>query len=451
MSRILIVEDELVIRTELRRLLVRHGHEVIEAGTVAEARAKEPAGFDLVICDLRLPEAAGTDLIPYTGDTPVLIMTAFATVKSAVEAMKVGAADYISKPFDSEEMLLLVERLTRERQRERRTRALEKDVEATWQVDGMVAGCGTMIEVLDRIRRVAPTNATVLVLGESGTGKELVARAIHEQSERREGAFVAVNCAAIPEGLIESELFGHEKGAFTGAFERHGGLVAAAHGGTLFLDEVGELPPAAQARLLRVLQESEIRLVGSSHVRKVDVRVIAATHRDLPAMVKDKTFREDLYFRLRVVDIRLPPLRERGGDLEALAEHLLEKACRRLGRAPLRLSADALEAIRRHDWPGNVRELENAIERAVIMTDGDALEARGLGIELSFEGSGVEEEGPGALGAEILPEASLTEYFRHFVEAHQHDLSETEIARRLGISRKALWERRRKLGIPRPK
>ncbi len=440
MSRILIVEDEVIIRSELRRLLLRHGYQVSEAATVAEARSLGPSGFDLVISDLRLPESSGTALLADVGDTPVLIMTAFATVKSAVEAMKVGAADYISKPFDPEEMLLLVERLTREGVRARRTRALEMDVEATWQVDGMVARCGPMLEVLDRVRRVAPTGATVLVLGESGTGKELVARAIHGKSERKDAPFVAVNCAAIPDGLIESELFGHEKGAFTGAVERHRGLVEAAHGGTLFLDEVGELPPAAQARLLRVLQESEIRNVGSSEIRRVDVRVIAATHRDLPQMVRDKTFREDLYFRLRVVDIHLPPLRDRGDDLPALARHLLDKTCRRLGRPRLGLSDDAVCAIRDHPWPGNVRELENAIERAVILTDGDLLDARGLGLE---GGDGEARIDP------AVPESSLDDYFRRFVETHQADLSETEIARRLGISRKALWERRRRFGIPR--
>jgi DNA-binding NtrC family response regulator len=445
MSRILIVEDEAVIRSELRRLLTRHGHGVVEVATVAEARAQAPDAFDLVICDLRLPEESGTALIPDAGDTPILIMTAFATVKSAVEAMKDGAADYISKPFDPDEMLLLVDRLTAQRRRERRTAALEKDVEASWEVGGMVARCGPMLEVLDRLERVAPTDATVLILGESGTGKELVARAIHDKSRRQDGAFVAVNCAAIPEGLIESELFGHEKGAFTGAVDKRGGLVEAASGGTLFLDEVGELPAAAQARLLRVLQESEIRLVGSSDTRKVDVRVIAATHRDLPAMVREKTFREDLYFRLRVVDIRLPPLRERGEDLLALAEHLLEKTCKRLGRGPARLSEAASRAIRAYPWPGNVRELENAIERAVILADGDTIEPPGLGIE--------PEAAPGAAPAPKAEamEVSLDEYFRQFVEAHQGELSETEIAKRLGISRKALWERRRRFGIPRPK
>lgn len=432
------VEDELVIRAELRRLLMRHGHEVTEAGSVAEAKAAGPESFDLIISDLRLPEANGTEILGHSGRTPVLIMTAFATVKSAVEAMKVGAADYISKPFDSEEMMALVERLT------------VPEVPAVASAGGrdrdtgMVAESAAMKAVLDRIRRVAPTRATVLVLGESGTGKELVARAIHAQSDREDRDFVAVNCAAIPEGLIESELFGHEKGAFTGAVTKHGGLVEAAHGGTLFLDEVGELPAAAQARLLRVLQESEVRHVGSSQVRKVDVRVIAATHRDLPAMVTEKTFREDLYFRLRVLDIRLPPLRERGEDLEALARHFLGKVCQRLGRPLIRLRPDALAAIRAHAWPGNVRELENAIERAVILSDGEELEAHGLGIEVPTPVAADDGEGTSA-------GQSLTDYFRTFVETHQSELSETEIAKRLGISRKALWERRRKLGIPRPK
>jgi DNA-binding NtrC family response regulator len=444
MSRILIIEDEVVIRAALRRLLERHGYEAVEAGSVDEAvREIERAAFDLVIADLRLPGAPGTDIIARVPDVPVLIMTSYASVKSAVEAMKLGAADYIAKPFDHDELLLIVQRLLQQRLLVRRAEALKGDVTQTYPVGGMIGRCPAMQEVFERIRKVAPTDTTVLILGESGTGKELVARALHELSPRRDAPIIAVNCAAIPETLIESELFGHEKGAFTGAVTANRGLVEAADGGTLFLDEIGELPPAAQARLLRVLQEGEIRRVGSSQARKVNIRLVAATHRDLEALVADGRFRADLYFRLRVMEVRLPSLRERGDDIEQLATVLLEKTCRRLNRAPLAFTTAAVAALRAHTWPGNVRELENAIERAVILCEGGAITTQLLGLEGAVARR--------AAGNDIPAGESLESYFRRFVIENQDHLTETELARRLGISRKALWERRQRLGIPRPK
>jgi len=286
----------------------------------------------------------------------------------------------------------------------------------------------------------------VLILGESGTGKELVARALHEQSPRRDAPLIAVNCAAIPEGLIEAELFGHEKGAFTGAIGARQGLVEAADGGTLFLDEIGELPLPAQARLLRVLQESEIRRVGAAAARKVDVRLVAATHRDLAGMVERGEFREDLYFRIHVMEIRLPPLRERGDDIPELARFLLEKTCRRLHRPLLRLGDDALAAIRAYAWPGNVRELENVIERAVILADSTLITPELLALPQP------QAHAPsGAQAVETSADPSLESYFRGFVLQNQDRLTETELARQLGISRKALWEKRQRLGIPRPR
>ncbi len=443
MNRILLVEDETVIRTALHRFLARHGYEVAEAGTVAEVeRDHDPAAYDLVVADLRLPDRPGTELIEPAGETPVVIMTSYASVPSAVESMKRGAADYIAKPFDHEELLLLVQRVIRQTSLERQNAALRHDVERSYPVGGMVGNCPAMHEVFARIRKVAPTDATVLILGDSGTGKELVARAVHAHSSRREGPFVAVNCAAIPESLIESELFGHEKGAFTGAVGAREGLVEAADGGTLFLDEIGELPHAAQARLLRVLQEGEIRRVGASRPGRVNIRLIAATHRNLEQRVQDGLFRADLYYRLRVMEIYLPPLRERGADLEDLAVFLLEKTCRRLNRPALRFSREALAAIRAYSWPGNVRELENAIERAVILCDGTQITAKLLAIDVAVER---------AETAPQVPDLSLEEYFRRFVVEHQDRMTETELARRLGISRKNLWERRQRFGVPRNK
>ena len=456
MSRILVVEDEPIIRGEIHRLLARHGHDVTEAGSVAEVTGEcDFDAFDLVITDLRLPGVPGTDLIERAGATPVLVMTSYATVKSAVEAMKLGAADYVAKPFDHDELLLLVDRLLVQGRLRRQVAALRSDVERNFPVSGMIGRSASMQDVFARITKVAPTDATVLIRGESGTGKELVARAIHEQSPRRDAPIVAVNCAAIPESLIESELFGHEKGAFTGAASTHTGLVEAAAGGTLFLDEIGELPAAAQARLLRALQEGEVRRVGATRTRRIDVRIIAATHRDLPQMVQAGQFRQDLYFRLRVVDILLPPLRERGEDVDDLAEHLLDQAMRRLGKPGLSFTAPALAAIHDYHWPGNVRELDNAIERAAILCDIGRITPELLALDEPgpfAEGtSPTDDAGHGPEDSAVLANGgeTLEDYFRRFVIEHQDRMSETELARRLGISRKALWERRARLNIPR--
>ena len=437
MNRILIVEDEAVIRSALRRLLSRHGYNVSEAGSVAEAEsAFGLTDFDLIIADLRLPGEPGTAIIAKAQPVPVLMMTSYASVRSAVESMQMGAVDYIAKPFDHDEMLLTVERILKQSALARQNQALKSDLSRTYPVGGMVGQSPAMREVFEHIRKVAPTGATVLILGESGTGKELVARAVHEQSGCRDAPIIAVNCAAIPSGLIESELFGHEKGAFTGAVGTHRGLVEAADGGTLFLDEVGELPPEAQARLLRVIQEGEIRRVGSTQVRHVRVRLIAATHRDLQQCVKDGSFRGDLYYRLRVVEIRLPPLRERGDDILELAQMLLEKARQRLNRPPVAFTPEALERLRQYPWPGNVRELENTLERALILAEGPLIGPNLLAIEE-----------PATSGQPL----SLDDYFRRFVRENEGRMTETELARCLDISRKTLWERRQRLGVPRVK
>ncbi|MCP3869412.1 MAG: sigma-54-dependent Fis family transcriptional regulator [Gammaproteobacteria bacterium] len=442
MAQILLIEDEPVIRSALRRLLERHGYEVSEAGSVEEAvNEYHLPGFSLIISDLRLPGAPGTDIIDKTGGTPVLIMTSYASVRSAVDSMKQGAIDYISKPFDHDELLTLIKRILKQAQLEKQTNVVKNDLRKNYQVKGMVGNCPAMQEVALKIAKVAPTNAAVLVLGESGTGKELVAKALHEQSERCDAPVITVNCAAIPEQLIESELFGHEKGAFTGAERSRTGLVEAANGGTLFLDEIGELPLAAQARLLRVLQNGEIRRVGSEHSHEVDIRLVSATHRDLKQLVQDSKFRSDLYFRLRVVELNLPPLRERGQDIVELAEFLLKKVCGQLNRPPVGFSKETLRVISSYAWPGNVRELENALERAVILCDESSITPELLAIEAAVEKSPDRQK--------MESDLSLEDYFIHFVRENEGSMTETELAKRLGISRKTLWERRNRFGIPR--
>ncbi|ACL72115.1 sigma-54-dependent transcriptional regulator [Thioalkalivibrio sulfidiphilus] len=436
MKRIHIVEDEEVIRRALHRLLEREGYQVSASATLGEARTACQDGVDLVISDLRLPDGEGTAMVEACPDTPVLIMTSYASVRSAVEAMKQGAADYIAKPFDHDEMLLCVDRILKQRRLEQENARLREDLEAVYPVKGMVGHSPAMRAVCATVEKVAPTDTTVLIRGESGTGKELVARALHDKSPRAQAPIIAVNCATIPEGLVESELFGHEKGAFTGAARAHRGLVEAADGGTLFLDEIGELTTAAQSRLLRVLQDGEIRRVGATDSRRVDVRLVAATHRDLEQMVRDGRFRDDLYYRLKVMEITLPPLRDRREDIPILARFLLDKACQRLRRSPPGLTDEALASLTRHDWPGNVRELENAIERAVILAVGQDITPQHLALT---------GQDPSSAGAEL----SLDAYFRQFVLDNQGHMTETELARRLGISRKALWERRTRMGIPR--
>ncbi len=457
MKHLLVVEDEALIRSSLKRLLERNGYRVSEAASVREAKDSFRLDeFDLVITDLRLPGEPGTALIELARPAPVLIMTSFGTLKSAVDAMKQGAVDYISKPFDHDEMLMSVARILREQQLTQQNAVLKQQVEVP--ATGIIGSCAPMQELFRRISKVAPMSSTVLVRGESGTGKELVARALHQQSPRKDQALISVNCAAIPESLIEAELFGYEKGAFTGANTQRKGLVEAADGGTLFLDEIGELPLEAQARLLRLLQEKEVRRLGATQTRSVDVRLVAATHRNLKQLAAEGRFREDLYYRLNVVELMLPPLRERGQDIVEIAEFLLGKTCERLNVTPLRFHADSLQAMLAYKWPGNVRELENAIERAVILADDDEITPDLLGIENEVPTLHVpihlETPSPGApspVSDPMEPPAglSLEDYFQSFVLAHQEQMSETELARKLGISRKSLWERRQRLGIPR--
>jgi DNA-binding NtrC family response regulator len=377
MPRVLVVDDEPGVQESLRMLL-KHECEVLTAASVDDAlRLVAEAPPDLVLLDLVMPGRSGFDLLAelahQDAPPPVVVLSGTKTIATAVEAMKRGAADYLTKPFEVEALRIKVRQLLSRRELEREVVRLRAQVAAQEQLEGLIGRSAAMQEVFQTIRRVAATHVTVLIHGESGTGKELVARAIHALGPRAQGPFVAVNCAGIPDGLIESELFGHERGAFTDAVERRIGRFEAASGGTLFLDEIGELAAPVQAKLLRVLQERRVERLGGSGSLAVDVRVLAATHRDLTQDVAAGRFRADLFYRIQVVPIELPPLRQHRDDIALLASHFLRRARAAAGREPARLAPAALSALEHYAWPGNVRELENAIEHAVALADGDVL------------------------------------------------------------------------------
>jgi len=455
MQHILVVEDDKELRKALRRLLERNGFEVTESASVEDTAGLDLDKFTVIIADLRLPGDPGTTLLRRT-ITPMLILTSYASLRNSIDSLQIGAINYLSIPLDPEEILTAINRLLDSNAKEKNRE--DADARASDEpVRGMVGHCPGMRELFRRIRKIAQTNYSVLIQGESGTGKELVARALHEASTRKDASLVSVNCAAIPENLIESELFGHEKGAFPGANSTRTGLVESANNGTLFLDEIGELPVDAQARLLRVLEEHEIRKVGSVQSQKVDIRLVAATARDLKQLVSEGRFREDLFYRINVMPLQIPPLRERGSDILELADRKLEICCNRLDMPLKKFSADAIQAISTYPWHGNVRELENAIERAVIMTEGEDIPMDMLGLDVELVkidsmSNQVQNQAP-----EKNPEdsqdkdLSLKDYFQRFVLEHQDQMNETELAKKLGISRKCLWERRQRFDIPRKK
>ena len=461
MRRILIVENEIDHRTHLQTTLEEHDYHVDVASSITEATENFALlSFDLIITDLKLPGQPGTDIIQLALGVPVLVTTSYASLRSAVDAMKLGAVDYLAKPFDHIDLVDIVRDIIKENTNnlpfaEKNSLVDDADKEISKLIYGR---CQAMKKVFHLMRKVSPTEATVLIQGETGTGKELAARAIHNLSNRRNQEYICINCAAIPESLIESELFGHEKGAFTGAVSARNGLIEAADGGTLFLDEIGELPLEAQARLLRVLQEGEIRRVGSTQSRQVNVRLIAATHRNLKALSRTGQFREDLFYRLNVVQLKLPPLRDRGGDIHGLAANLLDKACKKLGQYDIKFSPEAMKAIQEYHWPGNVRELENAIERGTILCDNKMISAELLDIVSEVDDIHIPQGliTPSPIStpyqtASNNKNLSIEDYFQQFVLENQEHLNETELAKRLGISRKNLWERRQRLGIPRKK
>ncbi|MCS7091397.1 MAG: sigma-54 dependent transcriptional regulator [Verrucomicrobiota bacterium] len=383
-EKIIVLEDDAILRNNLAQTLRRRRYDVALASTIAEAQEYLQADtFDLIILDVRLPDGDGTDLLKALQQRPqrplVVITTGFGSVESAVECMKNGAFDYLIKPFSTEQIEVILRKAEEFTQLLKVNRYLSQETDEAEHE--LLGNSPAMQELRQLIRKVARTQATVLIQGESGTGKELVARAIYRESPRANGPFIKVNCAAIPENLIESEFFGHEKGAFTGAIAKREGRFELAHGGTILLDEISEISTSVQAKLLRVLQEREFERVGGTRTIKVDVRVIATTNRNLELSVERKEFRQDLFFRLNVVPIHLPPLRERRSDIVPLAEEFIRRFSRKHGVHPKRLSEAAIEALQNHNWPGNVRELQNVVERAVILcTDEERIEPAHLGL-----------------------------------------------------------------------
>ncbi len=375
---VLLVDDEEKLVRNLGRVLRDAGHEVVTATSAGEAQALLASrSFDVLVVDNRMPERTGLELIRDVsgavpeGDRPqMVLMTAHATIENAIEALRLGAFDYLQKPFEVEELIVAVARAMEHQRLRTEHRYLRSERDEEFNHYGIVGRSRAILDLLDVVGKVAASKSTVLVTGETGTGKELAARAIHDRSDQREMPLIKVNCAAIPESLLESELFGHVRGAFTGATTNRKGRFALADGGTLFLDEIGTLAPYLQSKLLRVLQEREFEPLGSDRTQTVDVRVIAATNRDLRQMVSDGRFQEDLYYRLSVIPIHIPPLRERRDDIPLLVEHFLTKHAARAGKRALALAAGVSEGLARYDWPGNVRELENTIERAVVLARG---------------------------------------------------------------------------------
>jgi len=451
-ARILVVDDERSMQEFLEIFLRGEGYEVATAGDVASARAMlESDDFDVVISDIQMPGGSGLELLHAARDASpdaiVIMITAYASTETAIAAMKEGAYDYLTKPFRVDEIRLVVEKALEKKTLAQENRRLRTELRARSRSRRVIGSSAAMQRVFELVSQVADSRANVLVTGESGTGKEMVARAIHEIGERREGPFITVNCAAIPENLIESELFGHVRGAFTGALHNKEGLFELANGGTLFLDEVGDLPLPLQVKVLRAIQEKTFRRVGGTHDQQVDVRIVAATNRQLAAEVAEGRFREDLYYRLNVIEIPLPALRERRDDVALLVDHFVEKYARELGKDVKGLSDDALARLTAYRFPGNVRELENVIERAVALTRGPVIEVE------SLPRSVLEREEPAS--AARIPQDGvdldkmMEDYERSLILEALRPAGgvKKKAARLLGISFRSLRYRLEKLGI----
>ncbi len=450
-NTILVVDDDQAHRTMLRTLLSRWGYEIVEAddGQVAVEKVHGQA-FDMILMDIRMLKVSGLEALDgiktYNPAIPVIIMTAYSSVETAVEALKKGAYDYLTKPLDFDELRLAMERAMDHSQLKEENRLLRETLGSHFDIQNMIGRSTAMVKLLETVAQVAPSEATVLITGDSGTGKELIAGAIHFNSPRKDGSFVKVNCAAITETLLESELFGHEKGAFTGAHRRKEGRFRQADGGSLFLDEVSEMSLGMQVKLLRALQEREITRVGGEEVIKVDVRVIAAANKDLIQEIESGRFREDLYYRLNVVTLNVPLLRERKEDIPLLAQHFLNTFAEKNRKQIKGFTPQAMDQLLKYEWPGNVRELMNAVERAVILSRSEYLDEQDLPLVIKDSLSDEEKSPsrdavPADLPLEDVEKATILKTLE------STDGNKSEAARRLGITRKTLHKKLKKYGM----
>lgn len=445
--RVLLIDDDESLARVLEHQLTSEGFTVTTSTDGHDAlKAFGRGHYDVVVSDIQMPGLSGMDVLKRvketSEDTVVILITAYGTIKNAVEAVHMGAADYLTKPFEKEEVTLVINRSLRARDLENENTELRGQLADRFSFDGIIGRSSKLDDVFRVVSKVAPTDTTVLLLGESGTGKELLARAIHYASGRRDRAFVTVNCSAIPENLMESELFGHVKGAFTGAIKDKPGKLQLADGGTVFLDEIGDLRPELQGKLLRALQEMEFERVGGTETLNVDIRVISATNKDLSDAVSKGTFREDLYYRLSVVPITIPPLRDRKDDVPLLVDHFLKKFA---VERRMRISREALDVLITYDWPGNVRELENVIERAVVLAEGDVIGEGDLPdfVRLTEERDSSDRAPEEATLDDVQKAAIISALTRE-------GWNQTKAARRLNIPRHVLIYRMKKLGIQRP-
>ena len=451
MAKILVVDDQRNMRTTLAMMLRGAGHDVDEAadGDIACEKTSEES-YDLVLTDLKMGATDGMAVLRHTKETTplteVIVMTAYGTIESAVEAMRIGAADYIQKPFEEEELMVKVDKALEKRQLAGEVSVMAAEFRDRYQFENIIGRSQAIRDVLGRIIRIAPTPATVLITGESGTGKELVARAIHANSKRSDRPFVSINCAAITETLLESELFGHVRGAFTGAVSARKGLFEEADGGTFFFDEIAETPPSFQAKLLRAIQEGEIRRLGDNKSIHVDVRIIAATNQNLKESIQEKRFREDLYYRLNVARFVLPPLRERKEDIPLLAEHFLKKYGAKMGRRGVQLGDGVLEYLARYDYPGNIRELENLIEQGVALAVEGVIQLDDIIPPEMRSSEKKSEKSPRSL-QDVVDRAE-----REAIEnvLREVDGNKEKAAELLGLSSTTLWRKMKRLEVSWP-
>ncbi len=449
MTTVLIIDDETLQREILMMILSEEGYNVYSVSSLTEAKkVVNEVSPEIILTDLKLGNENGIEILNHISDKAfppaVIVITAFGTISSAVEAIKKGAFDYLTKPIDREVLILTIKKAEERINLIKENLRLREELYGQFKIEGIIGKSKKMLQVIDIVKKVTPTSATVLIYGESGTGKELIAKAIHYNSPRKDKPFIAINCAAIPENLIESELFGYESGAFTGAITRKIGLIEAAHGGTLFLDEIAELSLNLQSKLLRVLQDKEVRRIGGKDTIKVDLRIIAATNKDLSEEVEKGKFREDLYYRLKVITVQIPLLRERKEDIPELVRFFIEKYSKEFGKRVLGIDEKALQALFNYHWPGNIRQLETVIERAIIICEGENITLKDIQDELKItypknvlhidipdEGLNYEE-----LEKEILKKALIKS---NFVIA--------KAARLLGMSYKTFWYRLEKFGL----